>query len=150
MSRAIVEVFSAAGVEPQVELARVERALSEVLEAEGMHEATLSIAYLADSEIAEMNERFLGHDGPTDVISFALHEPGDAPHGDIYVGAHQATRQAAELGILPAEEWLRLAIHGTLHVLGYDHADDALRTDSPMYLRQEALLTQVLAGGDAL
>lgn len=144
-----MEVFSAAGVEPRVELASVERALNRVLDAEGVPKAVLSVAYLSDFEIAEMNQRFLGHAGPTDVISFALHEPGDAPHGDIYVGAHQANRQAAELGIPAAEEWLRLAIHGTLHVLGYDHPDDAHRTESPMYLRQEALLTQLLAGGDA-
>jgi probable rRNA maturation factor len=116
-----------------------------VLEVEGVRAGVLSVAYVADAEIAEMNQRFLGHQGPTDVISFALHDPGDAPHGDVYVSADQANRQAGELGIPAAEEWLRLAIHGTLHVLGYDHPDEANRTTSPMYVRQETLLAQVLA-----
>lgn len=145
MSQPVVEAYLGASVEPQVELARVERALKSVLEVEGVRAGVLSVAYVADAEIAEMNQRFLGHQGPTDVISFALHDPGDAPHGDVYVGADQANRQAGELGIPAAEEWLRLAIHGTLHVLGYDHPDEAGRTTSPMYVRQETLLAQVLA-----
>lgn len=145
MSQPVVEAYLGASVEPQVELARVERALQSVLEVEGVRAGVLSVAYVADAEIAEMNQRFLGHQGPTDVISFALHDPGDAPHGDVYVGADQANRQAGELGIPAAEEWLRLAIHGTLHVLGYDHPDEAGRTTSPMYVRQETLLAQVLA-----
>jgi probable rRNA maturation factor len=62
------------------------------------------------------------------------------------VGAEQAARQAAELGVPLDEELLRLVIHGTLHVLGYDHPDsDEERAGSPMYRRQEALLTELLA-----
>ncbi len=149
MSQAVVEAYFGPGVEPEVELARVERALHAVLEVEGVRVGVLSVAYIADAEIADMNQRFLGHPGSTDVISFALHDPGDAPHGDVYVGADQANRQAGELGIPAAEEWLRLAIHGTLHVLGYDHPHDGDPATSPMYVRQEALLAQVLADVEA-
>jgi probable rRNA maturation factor len=52
----------------------------------------------------------------------------------------QALRQAAEYGATPAEEVLRLAVHGTLHVLGYDHPEGADRASSEMFARQEALL----------
>lgn len=148
MTHTVVEVYPGDGVEPKVDLASVEQALHAVLEAEGVREGVLSVAYIGDAEISEMNQRFLGHQGPTDVISFALHDPGEIPHGDIYVGADQATRQAAELGVPVAEELLRLAIHGTLHVLGYDHPDDPERTASPMFVRQEALLAQLLADAE--
>jgi probable rRNA maturation factor len=52
----------------------------------------------------------------------------------------QAIRQAAEFGATPADEVLRLAIHGTLHVLGWEHPEGAGRTESEMFARQEELL----------
>ena len=137
-------MFVAAGIQRRVEPALVERAVIAVLNAEGIAAATMSLAFVDDDEIARLNQEFLQHEGPTDVLSFALHAPEEAPHGDIYIGASQAARQAEELGIDPGEEWLRLAIHGTLHVLGYDHPEGADREDSPMYERQEALLARVL------
>jgi probable rRNA maturation factor len=63
----------------------------------------------------------------------------------VYVGIEQAVRQAAEFGATPAEEVLRLAVHGTLHVLGYDHPKEAGRAESEMFARQEALLKSFLA-----
>ncbi len=79
------------------------------------------------------------------MISFALHEPGEAPLGDVYIGAEQAAHQAGAWGATFMEEVLRLAIHGTLHVLGWEHPAGEDREDSPMYRRQEALLAQLLA-----
>ena len=124
--------------------ADIERALCAVLRAEGIHEASLSVAFLGDAEIAAMNEQYIGHAGPTDVISFPLHLEGGPTVGDVYVGIEQARRQATELNVPFAEEVLRLAVHGTLHVLGYDHPEDSDRDDSPMYQRQEELLALVL------
>ena len=131
-------------MEPLVEATEVERALRALLNAEGVDEATLSVAYVSDTDIAALNEQFLQHAGPTDVLSFALHGPGEPPHGDIYIGADQALRQAAELGVPPHEEWVRLALHGALHVLGYDHPEGEDRGGSSMYLRQEELLARWL------
>lgn len=139
-----VTVHAAEGVSAPLPLEEVERAVREVLRAEGVGAAELSVVLLTDGEIAEMNERYLAHEGPTDVISFPLHPEGGAPLGDVYIGAEQAARQAAELGIPPGEEVLRLAIHGTLHVLGYDHPESHDRQGSAMYLRQEALLAALL------
>lgn len=119
---------------------RVEAVVCHVLAAEEVAAAQISVTFLPDARIAALNERHLGHAGPTDVISFALHPPGAPPVGDIYVGVEQALRQAAECGVSPAEECLRLTVHGVLHVLGYDHPDSEDRADSPMYRRQEALL----------
>ena len=131
-------------MEPLVDPVEVERALRALLNAERIAEATLSVAYVSDPEITALNEQFLQHAGPTDVLSFALHGPGEPPHGDIYIGADQALRQAAELSVPPREEWVRLAVHGALHVLGYDHPEGEDRGGSPMYVRQEELLARWL------
>jgi probable rRNA maturation factor len=141
-----VEVSLGEGVTSPVDVARIEAAVRHVLRAEAVAEAEISVALLGDGEIASMNEQFLSHEGPTDVISFALHEfREDPPLGDVYVGVEQAARQAAEYGVTPAEEVLRLAMHGTLHVLGYEHPDGADRTESEMFARQEELLRSFLA-----
>jgi probable rRNA maturation factor len=146
-----VEAATGEGVRLPLELGQVEDVVRHVLAAEGVRSAEISIAFLADEEIATLNEGYLSHPGATDVISFALHGEGERPLGDVYVGAEQAGRQAVELGVPVREELLRLAIHGTLHVLGHDHPAEADRADSPMYRRQEELLASFLdrirAGG---
>ncbi len=143
----IVEVSVTPGVVPPVEPGRVEAAVHHVLRAEGVEEAEISVALLDDTAIATMNQEYLEHEGPTDVITFAMHEGDEPPLGDIYVGVEQAVRQAAEWSVTPAEEVLRLAVHGTLHVLGYEHPEGAERTGSEMFIRQEELLRSFLAGG---
>lgn len=144
-----VEVSVGVGVAPPVQPERIEAAVRHVLRAEGIRAAEISVALVSDGEIAALNERYLSHGGPTDVISFHLHDRGEPPLGDVYVGVDQAARQAAGYGASVAEEVLRLAIHGTLHVLGYDHPEGEDRAGSPMFLRQEALLKEFLSGGPA-
>jgi probable rRNA maturation factor len=145
----IVEVSVAPGVAAPVDPQRVEAAVHHVLRAEGVEEAEISVALLDDTAIATMNQEYLEHEGPTDVITFAMHDGDEPPLGDIYVGVEQAVRQAAEFGATPAEEVLRLAVHGTLHVLGYEHPEGAERTGSEMFIRQEELLRSFLAEGGA-
>jgi probable rRNA maturation factor len=141
-----VEVSVGEGVEPPVDVARVEAAVRHVLRAEGVASAEISVALVSDAEIAALNQEYLGHEGPTDVICFALHEPGEPPLGDVYVGVEQAVRQASEFAATPADEVLRLAIHGTLHVLGWEHPEGAGRTESEMFARQEELLRRMSDG----
>ncbi len=145
----IVEVSVAPGVSPPVDAGRVEAAVRHVLGAEGVEEAEISVALLDDAAIAAMNQEYLEHEGPTDVITFAMHEGDEPPLGDIYVGVEQAVRQSAEFGATPAEEVLRLAVHGTLHVLGYEHPEGAERVESEMFIRQEELLRSFLSSGGA-
>ena len=149
MDDVIVEVSVGEGIAPPVEPERVEAAVRHVLREEGVDEAEVSVALMNDAAIAAMNEEYLDHEGPTDVITFAMHEGDEPPLGDIYVGVEQAVRQAAEFGATPAEEVLRLAVHGALHVLGYEHPEGAERVGSEMFIRQEELLRSFLAGGAA-
>jgi probable rRNA maturation factor len=123
--------------------ARLRTALDRVLGgATGLRaEGELSVTFLADAPIRELNLRWLGHDWVPDVLSFPL----DAPLlGDVYVGIEQARRQAAEHGVPVDEELVRLAVHGTLHLLGHDHPDDAEgRAGAEMTRLQEAVVREV-------
>lgn len=147
MDEVDVQVSLDEGVTPPVSAERIEAAVRHVLRAEGVDAAEISVALVGDDEIAALNQQYLSHEGPTDVISFHLHEEGEPPLGDVYVGVDQAARQAAAFGAAADEEVLRLAVHGTLHVLGYEHPEGDDRAASPMFARQEALLREFLSGG---
>ncbi|HZG44015.1 MAG TPA: rRNA maturation RNase YbeY [Longimicrobium sp.] len=142
-----VQVSVGEGLAPAADAERIEAAVRHVLRAEGLTEGEISIALVGDDEITALNRQWLDHDWATDVISFNLNGPGEPPLGDVYLGVGQAARQAAELGADPGEELLRLAVHGTLHVLGYEHPEGADRADSEMFRRQEALLREFRSGG---
>lgn len=121
---------------------RIEAGVRAALDARGIERAEVSIALVDDGTIQSLNRDHLGHDRPTDVIAFSLWSEGDpVVVGDVYVGMDQARRQAAEEQIDWRDEVVRLAIHGTLHVTGMDHPDDAAgRAASEMYQLQERLM----------
>ncbi len=121
----------------------IDEAVRRTLAAEGTGTAEISVTLLADAEIRDLSRRYLERDWPTDVLAFSL--GGDEETvGDVYVGFEQAERQAGELDIPLEEELARLAIHGTLHVLGHDHPEGPERGDSPMFRLQERLLRELL------
>ncbi len=121
------------------------------LRAEHVAHAVLSVTFVDDRTIAALNRKHLGHRGPTDVISFGfLPATSGAPvTGDIYIAMEVARRAARERKIPLREELVRLVVHGTLHVLGYDHPDDESRLTSDMWKRQERLVARVLRSARA-
>ena len=119
-------------------------AVSLVLRNSGITDGEISLTLLDDDAIRELNRTHLGKDAPTDVLSFALHEGLQPVLGDVYVGYERAVVQAAEAGISVAEELARLSIHGTLHVLGYDHPHSEARYASEMFMLQERLVQKLL------
>jgi probable rRNA maturation factor len=125
---------------------RVRAAAVAALKAEAVKDAMLSITFVGRATISAMNRRYLGHRGPTDVISFGLDRIGKrgAVVGDIYICAEVARENARRQGIPAGEEMLRLVIHGTLHVLGRDHPTGSTRTASPMWRKQERILARVV------
>jgi probable rRNA maturation factor len=135
--------FSGAPVE------MLSRAVALTLESGAVTEGEVSLTLMDDTGIRSLNQEYLGHDRVTDVIAFTLSERlsgGDEEPllGDVYIGFMQAERQATQLGIPVRDELARLAIHGTLHVLGHDHPEGDDRFQSPMWALQEALLTRLL------
>ena len=101
--------------------------------------AEIAVRVVDDREMAALNERFRGRSGPTNVLSF----PADLPAGlalpllgDLVLCAPLVEREARDQGKAAAAHWAHLAVHGTLHLLGYDHqaaaeatAMEALETD---------------------
>lgn len=115
---------------------RVRRVVEAVLRGE-RRQASISVTFLGRDAMRRLNARHKGHDAPTDVLAFALGEPGGRAVGDVYVCAYVAAREARARGIPLAQELVRLVVHGTLHALGREHPDDDSRTRSPMWRRQE-------------
>ncbi len=103
--------------------------------------AELSITFVSAESIRALNRDYHGADGATDVLAFGL--GADPWLGDIYICPEVADASAREMGLDPAEEILRLVIHGVLHLLGHDHPDGEARYASPMFRLQERLLAEV-------
>lgn len=117
----------------------VERAARATVEDRGIAAGELSLTLLDDAAMAALNRDWLDRDGPTDVLAFALHDEGEPVVGDIYLGIERAVAQAADEGESPGRELARLAVHGTLHVLGFDHPETD-REESEMWQHQERIL----------
>lgn len=106
--------------------------------------AELSVAIVTIDEMAEMNERYRGRQGATDVLSFPCDDPcpaaSDEPIalGDVVIAPEVAEKQAAELGTTVESELNLLLVHGTLHLLGYDHETD--EDAAVMQARERVLL----------
>lgn len=110
----------------------------------------LSVTFLTNDEIQAINREWRGKDAPTDVISFAFDEMGeeemdfmldeDEPRllGDLLISVERCREQAADYGHSFERELGFLAIHGFLHLLGYDHMTP--EEEAEMTARQELVL----------
>lgn len=98
----------------------------------------VDITLLSAPDMRHLNRRATGRRGLTDVIAYSLPQPDGRIVGDVYICPAAARRAAlAEERDAFSEELVRLAVHGTLHVLGYDHPEGPGRTRSLMWRRQE-------------
>lgn len=97
----------------------------------GLQDRELTVVLVDDAEIAALNCAHRGVEGPTDVLSYPLHEPEDVgfptvPHlGDIIISVDTAARQAEARGHTLEAEVATLAAHGLTHLLGFDHPTEA-------------------------
>ncbi len=83
---------------------------------------SVSVLFCSDSRIHKLNQLYRGKDKPTDVLSFAMTEAGySSSLGDLVISTETAVRQAKEYRVSRESEIVRLASHGLLHLLGYDH-----------------------------
>ncbi|MGI6148243.1 MAG: rRNA maturation RNase YbeY [Firmicutes bacterium] len=123
--QAFVELLAAEGVDPDVEV---------------------SLTFVDDEQIRELNRSYRGKDAATDVLSFPQDDsdgftsiPG-MPRvlGDIVISLPRAQEQAETFGHSLAREVVYLAVHGLLHLLGYDHETEEERIQ--MRAREEAVL----------
>lgn len=141
-----VDVFNATRL--AIDEEAVASLVRRVLAAEGVDNAELAVEFVGERRIRELNAGHRGRDEVTDVLSFPLEEAGETPNpedpsprllGDVVICSRQAVRQAQGDGLPPAFELAVLLVHGTLHLLGYDHEVDA----GQMALRQAEVLELV-------
>ena len=102
----------------------------------------LSITFVSELEIRDLNRRYLGVPHATDVIAFDL-AVADELLGDIYISPALAQGASGELGIPEVEELVRLVVHGVLHVLGHEHEEGEARYASPMFQLQERIVKRL-------
>lgn len=116
-----------------------------------MGDSELSVTFVTNDRIQEINREYRHKDKPTDVISFALEELGngeipvmavDMPRilGDIIISMAKAEEQAKEYGHSFIRELGFLAVHGFLHLLGYDHETD--EDEKVMFSKQKDILDE--------
>jgi len=90
--------------------------------------AELTIRVVDEAESAELNEGYRHKQGPTNVLSFPFEAPPGVALpllGDIIICAPVVAREADEQGKAVAAHWAHMVVHGTLHLIGYDHETDA-------------------------
>ncbi len=160
----VVEVFVADEQNDQpVDRARWQRLAEHVLDAEGIRgDAELSLLFVDETTMAELNQRFMGADGPTDVLAFPLEDdvvgagrwPDNGPTGpasnraevdeaplllgDVVVCPSVAATNAPNHAGTYDDELALLVVHGILHILGMDHADP--EEAAAMQAKERALL----------
>jgi probable rRNA maturation factor len=123
-----------------IDRARMRDVVRTVLEGEGIGEAEISLAFVDNATIHRLNKQFLGHDEPTDVLSFPLSEPNSRKlAGELVLGAEVGLAQAAEQGHDVQAELALYVIHGLLHLCGHDDHDPA--AVSAMRQRERHYLT---------
>lgn len=111
-----------------------------VLLGEGVSQAEISIVLVDDRTIHALNDRHLGHNWPTDVITFPLSEPDERPlAGELVVSAEMATATARQAGTDPNAELALYVVHGLLHLCGYDDQTPEDRTR--IRRREDEILT---------
>lgn len=133
------------GVRSPLSRAAIADAARVTLRGEHVRNALLSITLLDRSSIARLNRQHLGHIGDTDVISFGFERPSrtDPVIGDIYIAPDVGRDNARARRVSIREELTRLVVHGTLHVLGYDHSEGDDRERSAMWKRQERIVRRL-------
>lgn len=157
-----VEVLVDEPYQQEVDEDKILYPVNTILHQEKISEAALTILITNNEEVQRLNLAHRQIDAPTDVLSFANHEPttdttASAPHifhippelvaddmkylGDIVIAFPYSKRQAIAKQHALARELQLLAIHGTLHLLGYDHVTD--EEEKEMWRRQDAAFLTV-------
>ncbi|MDI3318073.1 MAG: rRNA maturation RNase YbeY [Bacillota bacterium] len=154
--RVRVELPSDEGIDPALE-GLLERVGQRALERAGVGAGELDVTVTGDEEVRRLNRLHRGVDRPTDVLSFPQYEPEEirrlagsaAPRareapplllGDVVVSLPTARRQAGEYGHSLEREMAFLVVHGTLHVLGWDHQEP--EEEERMMAETEAVLAE--------
>ncbi len=143
-----IEILHGAELLDQNYLATLESLLERMMAEYDLQQGEVSLVIGNDELLHRLNREYRDQDQPTDVLSFSYLEPGeDAPAegfefavGDIYISLDKAIDQAKEAGHDVRRETALLAVHGMLHLLGFDHLDadeaEQMRAREAHYLEE--------------
>jgi len=125
---------------------RIRVALRHTMLEELGRELNISVAIVGDGKIAELNKTFLNEVGPTDVLAFPFGEgeagqEGEDVFGEIVISAQRAQHEARKRHIDPQLELILYAVHGMLHLAGYD--DQSVEEEKKMRRREAEILGSV-------
>ncbi|MDO3661329.1 rRNA maturation RNase YbeY [Bacillus sp. C28GYM-DRY-1] len=146
----LIDIVDETGSVSEEMLKEVENLLQFAADREGVQDqAEVSVTIVTNEDIQQINKEYRGKDTPTDVISFALEEEGEGEVeivgaemppvlGDIIISADRTREQAEEYNHSFKRELGFLAVHGFLHLLGYDHMTK--EEEEEMFTKQKDLL----------
>ena len=150
----VIEIDDA--IDASIDAEAIHAAVIAALRKASSRAAALTVVLTTDEYVRTLNAQYRGVDAPTDVLSFAAHDAiADAPPlavaeevaaevasylGDLIIAYPYAVRQAEQYHNSVTAELQLLAVHGTLHLLGYDHDEEA--SERVMWSLQEEVLTQ--------
>lgn len=128
----------------EIDFQKAKEISREIFSDHAISDAKVNLVLMDDASIHVLNKRYLEHDEPTDVITFPLSNPGAKQLlGDIVISAETAKREAIDAQTEPFHELLLYAIHGCLHLCGFDDKTDkerrTMREKEAIYLRKYAL-----------
>lgn len=138
-----VEIINETGLELSY-IETMQKLIDYAIKHEGIENVIFNIIIVDNVYIHKLNKEYRGIDRPTDVISFALEDNVDEIKsdirilGDIYISIDKVYEQAKEYGHSNLREICFLMIHGFLHLLGYDHMEEA--EEKVMFAKQEEIL----------
>ena len=141
-----IEIFNETEEKLDKELEELKVLLENAAKDEGLDNILFNVIIIDNSKIRELNKNYRNIDRETDVISFALEDDKTfnleeiRVLGDIYISVEKARAQALEYGHSFKRELSFLAIHGFLHLLGYDHMET--EEEEIMFKKQEEVLSR--------
>jgi len=121
----------------------IRRVTQAILKQAGYPTAHMSLSLVGKTRMRSLNRTYRGRDYPTDVLAFPMQHFGnqaDVFLGDVVICLPVAIGQASRFNNTPDQELLRLLIHGTLHLLGYDH-EQSQREATRMQRKERAIFT---------
>lgn len=121
----------------------IRRVTQSILVQAGLPTAQMSLSLVGKTRMRSLNRTYRGRDYPTDVLAFPMRDTGnqtDVFLGDVVICLPVAIGQASRFDNTPDQELLRLLIHGTLHLLGYDH-EQSKREATRMQRKERAIFT---------
>jgi len=124
----VIDIENASGSDEVPDPSAMRRWIAAALASQARDTAELGVRIVDEEEITALNDQYRGKAYATNVLSFPAEIPDFVPIpllGDIVICAPVVASEARDQGLSPTAHWAHMLVHGTLHLLGHDHLEDA-------------------------